>query len=173
MENSEGWYKIAYNGGKTGYVPSESITQDKNLADEAKKSYTNYRIAQVTLSGESVRVRSAANTDADVIEELSDGTYVYVLSGENDFIKICYGDDYKEGTYQYFPSIHRRMDRKRQLSHKSNRKLQTQRQPLKEQKELPSKTQPQPTLQHLHRQHLHNQKKHSRLRHLHQRDNLS
>ncbi len=62
-----------------------------------KKSYTNYRIAQVTLSGESVRVRSAANTDADVIEELSDGTYVYVLSGENDFIKICYGDDYKEG----------------------------------------------------------------------------
>ena len=66
MENSEGWYKIAYNGGKTGYVPSESITQDKNLADEAKKSYTNYRIAQVTLSGESVRVRSAANTDADV-----------------------------------------------------------------------------------------------------------
>ena len=55
------------------------------------------RIAQVTLSGESVRVRSAANTDADVIEELSDGTYVYVLSGENDFIKICYGDDYKEG----------------------------------------------------------------------------
>ena len=59
--------------------------------------YTNYRIAQVTLSGESVRVRSAANTDADVIEELSDGTYVYVLSGENDFIKICYGDDYKEG----------------------------------------------------------------------------
>ena len=37
MENSEGWYKIAYNGGKTGYVPSESITQDKNLADEAKR----------------------------------------------------------------------------------------------------------------------------------------
>ena len=74
MENSEGWYKIAYNGGKTGYVPSESITQDKNLADEAKKSYTNYRIAQVTLSGESVRVRSAANTDADVIEAHSDGT---------------------------------------------------------------------------------------------------
>ena len=97
MESSEGWYKIAYNGGKTGYVPSESITQDKNLADEAKKSYTNYRIAQVTLSGESVRVRNAASTDADVIEELSDGTYVYVLSGENDFIKICYGDDYKEG----------------------------------------------------------------------------
>ena len=54
-------------------------------------------LPQVTLSGESVRVRSAANTDADVIEELSDGTYVYVLSGENDFIKICYGDDYKEG----------------------------------------------------------------------------
>lgn len=37
MENSEGWYKIAYNGGKTGYVPSESITQDKTLQMRLKR----------------------------------------------------------------------------------------------------------------------------------------
>lgn len=97
MESSEGWYKIAYNGGKTGYVSSNSITQDKSLADDAKKSLTNYRIAQVTLSGDSVRVRSGASTDSDIIEEITDGTYVYVLYGENDFIKVCYSDDYKEG----------------------------------------------------------------------------
>ncbi len=97
LENSEGWYKIAYSGGKTGYVSSDSITQDKSKAEDAKKSYTNYRIAQVKLSGGSVRVRKESNTDSDIIEELSDGTYVYVLWGEGDFIRVCYGDDYKEG----------------------------------------------------------------------------
>lgn len=97
LENSEGWYKISYSGGKTGYVSSDSITQDKSKAEDAKKSFTNYRIAQVTLSGDSVRVRKESNTDSDIIEELSDGTYVYVLWGEGDFIRVCYGDDYKEG----------------------------------------------------------------------------
>lgn len=95
-ESSEGWYKIAYNG-KSGYVSSDSITQDKELAENAKKSYTNYKIAQVTLSGDSVRVRESASTDSNVLDELSDGTYVYVLWGEDDFIRVCYGDEYKEG----------------------------------------------------------------------------
>ncbi|MGN0106062.1 MAG: NlpC/P60 family protein [Hominilimicola sp.] len=97
MESSEGWYKISYAGGSTGYVPSDSITQDKSEAEDVKKSFTNYRIAQVTLSGDSVRVRKEANTDSDIITELSDGTYVYVLAGDGDFIKVCYGDDYAEG----------------------------------------------------------------------------
>lgn len=97
MESSEGWYKISYDGGKTGYVASEAITQDKSLADDAKKSFTNYRIAQVTLSGNSVRVRKGSSTESDIIEEITDGTYVYVLYGENDFIKVCYGDECKEG----------------------------------------------------------------------------
>lgn len=97
MENSEGWYKVAYDGGKTGYVSGESITQDKSLAEDAKKSLSNYRIAQVTLSGDSVRVREEANTDSNILDELTDGTYVYVLWGDGDFIRVCYGDDYKEG----------------------------------------------------------------------------
>lgn len=95
-EHSEGWYKIAYNG-KSGYVSSDSITQDRSLAEDAKKSYTNYKIAQVTLSGDSVRVREEANTSSNILDELTDGTYVYVLWGEDDFIRICYGDEYKEG----------------------------------------------------------------------------
>lgn len=97
IENSEGWYKISYNGGKSGYVVCDSITQDRAKAEDAKKSFTNFRIAQVTLSGDSVRVRKEATTDSDIIEELTDGTYVYVLWGENDFIRVCYGDDYREG----------------------------------------------------------------------------
>lgn len=97
MENTEGWYKIAYAGGKTGYVASDSITQDKQQAEDAKMSYTHYKIAQVTLEGNSVRVREKATTDSDIITELDDGTYVYVLWGEDDFIRVCYGSEYKEG----------------------------------------------------------------------------
>lgn len=96
-ESSEGWYKIAYGEGMSGYVPAAAITQNRDLAEDAKMSLSCYRIAQVTLSGSSVRVREGASTDSNIIEELSDGTYVYVLYGENDFIKVCYGDEYKEG----------------------------------------------------------------------------
>ncbi len=97
IESSEGWYKVAYNGGQTGYVSKDSVTQDKALAEDAQKSLSNYRIAQVTLSGDSVRVREQSNTDSNILDELTDGTYVYVLWGEDDFIRVCYGDDYKEG----------------------------------------------------------------------------
>ncbi len=96
IENSEGWYRIAYNG-KSGYVPADSVTQDRKLAEDAQKSYTNYKIAQVTLSGDSVRVRKEPNTDSEVLDELTNGTYVYVLWGEDDFIRVCYGDEYEEG----------------------------------------------------------------------------
>lgn len=96
VESSEGWYKIAYDG-KAGYVAASSITQNKKDAENAKKSFTNYRIAQVTLSGDSVRVRKEASTDSDILDELTDGTYVYVLWGDGDFIRVCYGDDYEEG----------------------------------------------------------------------------
>lgn len=97
IESSDGWYKVAYDDGKTGYVAKDNVTQDKALAEDAKRSLSNYRIAQVTLSGDSVRVREQSNTDSNILDELTDGTYVYVLWGEDDFIRVCYGDDYKEG----------------------------------------------------------------------------
>ena len=96
IERSEGWYKILYSG-NSGYVPSTSITQNRTAADEAKKKLTNYRIAQVQLEGDSVRVRKEANTDSEVITTLDDDTYVYILWGEDDFVRVCYGDEYEEG----------------------------------------------------------------------------
>lgn len=97
VESLDGWYKVVYNGNQTGYVAKNNVTQDKALAEDAKKSLSSYRIAQVTLSGDSVRVREKSNTDSNILDELTDGTYVYVLWGEDDFIRVCYGDDYKEG----------------------------------------------------------------------------
>ncbi len=96
VESSDGWYKIAYDG-KTGYVLKDFITLDKTLADNTKMTYTSYKVGKISLSGDSVRVRKEASTDSDIIEELSDGTQVYVLWGEDDFIRVCYGDEYKEG----------------------------------------------------------------------------
>ena len=89
VESLDGWYKVVYNGNQTGYVAKNNVTQDKALAEDAKKSLSSYRIAQVTLSGDSVRVREKSNTDSNILDELTDGTYVYVLWGEDDFIRVC------------------------------------------------------------------------------------
>ena len=95
-ESTDGWFKIVYDGGKSGYIKKDFITQNSNAANEAKMSVSNYKIAQVNVNG-SVRVRSGASTEYDVIDSLDDGKYAYIIGGEDDFIKICYGDTYKEG----------------------------------------------------------------------------
>ena len=96
-ESSEGWYKIVDDGGLAGYVKSGFVTQSSSAANEAKMSVDNYKIAQVHVNGGSVRVRAAASTDSDILDELEDGRYAYILGGEDDFIKICYGAEYNEG----------------------------------------------------------------------------
>lgn len=96
-ESSEGWYKISYNNGMSGYISKNYVTVNKSEADEAKMCMDNYKIAQVNLNGSSVRVRSSASTDSDIVDELEDGRYVYVLGGEDDFIKVLYGSDLQEG----------------------------------------------------------------------------
>ena len=95
-ESTDGWYKIVYDGGKSGYIKKDFVTQNSSAANEAKMSVSNYKIAQVNVNG-SVRVRSGASTEYDVIDSLDNGKYAYILGGEDDFIKICYGDTYNEG----------------------------------------------------------------------------
>lgn len=97
MESSEGWLKIVYDGGKTGYVLASSITTDKSSAEYAAKHYDNYKKATVNTPGTGLRVRSEASTESDTLDVLDDATDVIVLWGEDDWIRICYGDEYKEG----------------------------------------------------------------------------
>lgn len=97
MENSEGWLKVTYDGGKTGYITAGSVTADKSEAEYAAMHYDNYKLAAVDTPGTSLRVRSAATTDSDTIDVLDDTTQVTVLWGEDDWIRICYGDEYEEG----------------------------------------------------------------------------
>lgn len=96
-ESSEGWFKIVYNGGMAGYIRKEFITQNSGAANEARMSIDNYKIAQVKLHDGTVRVRAGAGTDYDIWDELENGKYVYILGGKDDFIKVCYSDEYKEG----------------------------------------------------------------------------
>lgn len=97
MENSEGWLKVTYDGGKTGYITAGSVTANKSEAEYAAMHYDNYKLAAVNTPGTSLRVRSAATTDSDTIDVLDDTTQVTVLWGEDDWIRICYGDEYEEG----------------------------------------------------------------------------
>ncbi len=97
MENSEGWLRVTYDGGKIGYVAGSSITTNKADAEYAAMHYDNYKRAKVNTPGTCVRVRSEATTESDTLDVLNDTEDVIVLWGEGDWIKVCYGEDYKEG----------------------------------------------------------------------------
>lgn len=97
LSNSEGWYTIAYGGGKTGYVSSEVITEDKDDAEYNAKHYENYKKGEIITYGDVANVRTAPDKEADVKTQLEDGTPVVTLWEEGDYIKVAYGDDYEEG----------------------------------------------------------------------------
>lgn len=97
LSNSEGWYTIAYDGGKTGYVSSEVITEDKEDAEYNAMHYDNYKKGEILTYGDVANVRSAASKDAEVKTQLNDGTPVVTLWEEGDYIKVAYGADYDEG----------------------------------------------------------------------------
>ena len=97
LSNSEGWYTIAYGGGKTGYVSSEVITEDKEDAEYNAKHYDNYKRAEIVTYGDVANVRTSPSKDAEVKTQLEDGTPIITLWEEGDYIKVAYGDDYEEG----------------------------------------------------------------------------
>ncbi len=97
LSSSDGWYTIAYDGGKTGYVSSSEITNDKDDAEYNAMHYDNYKKAQVITYGGVANVRSEASKDSDVTDQLEDGTQVVTLWEEGDYIKVAYGQDYTEG----------------------------------------------------------------------------
>ena len=96
LGSSEGWCQVSYDGGKTGYVSSQSLTNDKSMAEYNAMHYNNYKRAIVS-TGSGVRVRSEASTEASVVTELGDNTPVVSLWAEGDFIRVAYGDNYDEG----------------------------------------------------------------------------
>lgn len=95
LEFSEGWYKI-HSGDTIGYVPNDKITVQRAAADYAAMNYANYKKATVDVET-AVRVREKPTTESNILDNLTAGTEVIVLWGEDDFIRVAYGDDYDEG----------------------------------------------------------------------------
>lgn len=96
LESSEGYYKVSSESGD-GYVVAEYITENKSDAEYAAMQYDNYKLAKVLSFANGVNVRSEASKESDAITQLEDETDIVVLSGEGDWIKIAYGEDYDEG----------------------------------------------------------------------------
>lgn len=96
-ESTEGWYKIFYNGGKTGYVMKEHVTESKAEADYAAMHYDNYKTAKVKTSGGNVNIRSSASKSAPVIGQLENGSDIVLLYDENGYTKVFFGSDLEAG----------------------------------------------------------------------------
>ncbi len=94
MGCTEGWYKVSYSGGKTGYVRTDFITEDYSEAAESAKNYDNYKKGHITTKA---TVRTGASSSSQAVLTLSENDTVTVLGSENGYAKIAYGPEYTEG----------------------------------------------------------------------------
>ncbi|MGM9936548.1 MAG: NlpC/P60 family protein [Candidatus Ornithomonoglobus sp.] len=95
LESTEGWYKIMADG-QSGYVKSDLVTLDKGDAEETALQYDHYKKANVTAAS-GLTVRASGSENAASLGAVNDGDNVIIVDQEGDYIKILYGDDYKEG----------------------------------------------------------------------------
>jgi len=97
MESTEGWYKVSYSGGKTGYVSKSHVTESKAEADYAAMHYDNYKKAKVKTSGAKVNIRSSASQSSRVIGQLENGSDLVLVYDDNGYTKVFYGKDLDVG----------------------------------------------------------------------------
>lgn len=97
LESTGDWYKVASaTTGAAGYVKKEFVTIDKAIADDAALQEDHYKKGNVT-SETGVSVRAAASQDSDRVDTIDENTNVIITGADGDYIKVLYGDDYKEG----------------------------------------------------------------------------
>lgn len=95
LESTDGWYRVKVND-TMGYIKSDLITLDKEAANEAALQYDHYKKASVT-EDSGLIVRTSGSTDAQSVGTILDGENVIIVDSQANYIKILYGDDYREG----------------------------------------------------------------------------
>lgn len=95
LESTDGWYRVKVND-TMGYIKSDLITLDKEVANEAALQYDHYKKASVT-EDSGLIVRTSGSTDAQSVGTILDGEDVIIVDSQANYIKILYGDDYSEG----------------------------------------------------------------------------
>ena len=96
-ESTDGWYKVSYGQGQSGYVSKAHITDSKAEADYAAMHFDNYKKAIVKTDGSDVNIRSSASKNSSVIGQLKNGTEIVLLYDENGYTKVYYGADMDAG----------------------------------------------------------------------------
>jgi len=76
---SNGWYKVEYDSGKSGYVSEASVSKES-------KSYAAF----VDVSSGTLNIRSGPGTTYTKVATLSKGYYVVALSESNGWTKILF-----------------------------------------------------------------------------------
>ncbi|HDX9580471.1 TPA: SH3 domain-containing protein, partial [Bacillus pseudomycoides] len=98
LGKANGWAKIAYNG-KEGYVSLEFVKLEGKAAEKpAEKPPENIVTSTQetgTITATSLRVRSSANTNSNILGNLKQGEKITVLGKANGWAKIAYNG--KEG----------------------------------------------------------------------------
>ena len=99
IDETDDWYVIPYGeDGGVGYVLKEYVTTSYEEAKKILLESVMYENGVVSVEGGSLNVRSAASTDAMIIDQIASGDNIIVLDRVNDeWIKVYYGDNYGTG----------------------------------------------------------------------------
>lgn len=99
IDETDDWYVIPYGeDGGVGYVLKEYVTTSYEEAKKILLESVMYENGVVSVDGGSLNVRSAAGTDAMIIDQIASGDNIIVLERVNDeWIKVYYGDNYGTG----------------------------------------------------------------------------
>lgn len=92
------WYAVTLQDGVLGYVMCDLITFDYNTVKTQMLATTMYQTATVSVSGSRLNVRSAPQSTAVVMDQISDGAVVYISEYLADgWVKVVFGKDYDTG----------------------------------------------------------------------------
>lgn len=92
------FYCVRYGAeGKTGYVIKTAVVDSYDKVKEAAVNNDAYEMGVATVGEGALNVRSEPNTGGDIVDQLSNGEEVVILSSADGWLNVLYGNTYKTG----------------------------------------------------------------------------
>jgi len=96
LASENGWYKVDYGNGKTGYVSADYVKVSANSSggssSGAASSVPANSTGTISGAGSGLNVRSGPGSSYEKVASLTNGSKVTILASENGWYKVDYGN---------------------------------------------------------------------------------
>lgn len=90
LGTENGWYKVDYGNGKTGYVSTDYVKVNSGSSGSSSSSAGS--TGTITRAGNGLNVRSGPGSSYEKVASLDNGSKVTILGSENGWYKVDYGN---------------------------------------------------------------------------------